>query len=126
MCRPRTSSLLFGADPSGRRQPAVLVPLSAGRHLNAHLHRDGPSAQLQRPGPRGDDGRHAAALPGLAEGARPASGPPAQAALVLDENQDIAQGEVGLALAAGQQVVLPGSSPPRARGGRLRGLRSGP
>lgn len=123
----RTSSLLFRADPLGRRQPHQSIVLPAGGHLDAHLHRNGPSTQLQRPGPgRDSDARDPASLPGFGEGPRSAPGAPAQASLVLDENQDIAQREVGLALTTGQQVMLPGSHPPRAGCGWLRGRRSRP
>lgn len=123
----RTSSLLFRADPLGRRQPPLCVLLSAGGHLDAHLHRDGASTQLQRPGPGSNaNARDSTRLPGLGEGPQSSSRASAQTPLVLDENQDVAQGEVGLALATGQQVMLLGSRSPRAGGGWLRRWRSRP
>lgn len=123
----RTSSLLFRADPLGRRQPPLNVLLSAGGHLDAHLHWNGPSTQLQRPGPGRDGNAHdSTGLPRLGEGPQSVSRTPAQTSLVLDENQDIAQREVGLALATGQQIMLRGSRPPRAGGGWRRRWRSRP
>lgn len=123
----RTSFLLFGADSLGRGQPPAFVFLPSGGHLDAHLHRMRPSsAELQRAGPGQDGNAHdPAGLAGLGEGAGPAAaGPPAQPSLVLDENEDVAEGEVGLTLAAGQEVVLPGPHPPRTWGGWLRRGRS--
>lgn len=123
----RTSSLLFGADALGWGQSPLRVLLSARGHLDAHFHWDRASDQFQRPGPGRDVQTHdPAALAGLGEGAQAAAGTTAHAPLVFDENQDVAQREVGLALAAGQQVVLFGPRPPRAGGGGLWRLRSGP
>lgn len=123
----RTSSLLFGADPFGWRQPLLHILFSSGGHLDAHLHRNGSSPQLQRPGP-GRDSKACGptSVPGFREGPPSTCGPLAQTPLVLDENQDIPQREVGLALAAGQQIMLPRSRPPRAGGGGLRRWRSRP
>lgn len=116
-----TSFLLLRADSPGRRQPPLLVFLSPGGHLDAHLHGNRTPAELQRPRPRRDGNAHdPAGLPGLGEGARSAVRPPTQPALVLDENKDVTEGEIGLALAAGQEVVLPWTHPPRTGGGRLR------
>lgn len=113
----RTSFLLFWANPLGRGQSPFCIFLSAGGHLDAHLHRDGPSSQLQRPGPRRNANAHdSAGLTRLGVGPQPVSRTSAQTSLVLDENQDITEGEVGLALATGQQVVLIRYCPPRAGG----------
>lgn len=73
------SSLLFGADPSGRCEPPLFVLLSARCHLNAHLHRHGTPAQLQRPRPggEGDPVGPARPLPRFGEGARRTPQPPA-------------------------------------------------
>lgn len=123
----RTSSLLFWADPLGRRQSPLCILLSAWGHLDAHLHRNGPSTQLQRPGPRRDgNARDSTSLPRLREGPQPVSRTPAQASLVLDENQDIAQREVGLALSTGQQIMLLRSQPVQTGGGWLWRWRSRP
>lgn len=122
-----TSSLLFRADPFGWGQPPRLILLPSWGHLDAHFHRNSPSSQLQWPGPRRDGKAHnPASCPRFGEGPQSANGPPAQTALVLDENQDITQREVSLALAAGQEVMLSRCSPPRARGGQLRRWRSCP
>lgn len=122
-----TSFLLFWADPPGRRQSPLHVLLSTGGHLDSHLHRDGPSSQLQWPGPGRDAEAHdSTSLARFGEWPQPVSRTPAQASLVLDENQDIAKREIALALAAGQQIVLLGSCPPRAGGRRLRRQRSDP
>ena len=71
-------------------------------HLDAHLHGPATSLRLDAQRQRAAtvawfvvEVRHAAATTAAAH-------PP----LVLDEQQDVAQREVGLALAAGQQVVL--------------------
>lgn len=122
-----TSSLLLGADPFGRRQPPLLILFSSGGHLDAYLHRNGPSTQLQWPPPRRDgNASDPATLPRLGEQPWSAPRPPAETPLVLDKNQDITQREVGLALAAGQQIMLPRYSPPRAEGGGLWRWRSRP
>ena len=95
---------MFGAVPPGRREPVVVVVRQRG--LDAHFH--GPAgAQRAQRGRRGE-GQARGGRGGLVQA--PAYGqawrPVASLPLVLDEEQDVRQREGGLALAAGQQVLL--------------------
>lgn len=96
--------LLFGANPPGRREPVLVVICKSG--LDAHFHRP-PTAQ----GTQGRGRREGQARGGRGGLVQPpahsqARWTVASLPLVLDEEQDVRQGEGGLALAAGQEVLL--------------------
>lgn len=96
--------LLFGANPPWRREPVVVVISQRG--LDPHLHGP-PAAQRAQAGGRREGqarGRRGGLVQPPAHGQ--AGRPVASLPLVLDEEQDVCQGEGGLALAAGQQVLL--------------------
>lgn len=96
--------LLFGANPPGRREPVVVVICQRG--LDAHLH--GPPASQGAQCRRRGEGQARGGRGGLVQPAAhgQAGRPMASLSLVLDEEKDVRQGEGGLALAAGQQVLL--------------------
>lgn len=98
--------LQFGENPSWYQEPIVVF--FGQRGLDAHFH--GPPAakvaQCRRRGEgqaRGGRGR-LVQPPTHGQARRPVAALP----LVLDEEQDVRQGKGGLALAAGQQILLQG------------------
>lgn len=99
--------LLFWANPPGQ-QEAVVVVVVRQRGLDANFH--GPAAAQGAIRRGRGEGQAGGGRGGLVQA--PAHGqagrPVASLSLVLDEEQDVRQREGGLALAAGQEVLLQG------------------
>lgn len=91
---------LLGADPSGQQEAVVIAPRCG---LDAHLHR--APAERGREG-RGGECQARRRRRGLVQAPGQTGGSVASLPLVLDEEQDVPQGEGGLALPTGQQILL--------------------
>lgn len=91
---------LLGADPSGQQEAVVIAPRCG---LDAHLHR--APAERGREG-RGGECQARRRRRGLVQAPGQTGGSMTSLPLVLDEEQDVPQGEGGLALTTGQQVML--------------------